>query len=89
MAHAWNACWVHALGGSNPPSSASRSHRPLDETGFLYAHNVYALKRQPRPTPAMGPGRAGPVLLVLGTLLGYTGELGPVVPAVDTVRHKA
>lgn len=22
MAHAWNACWVHALGGSNPPSSA-------------------------------------------------------------------
>lgn len=23
MAHAWNACWVHALGGSNPPSSAT------------------------------------------------------------------
>src|SRR5690606_22130391 len=23
MAHAWKACWVHALGGSNPPSSAS------------------------------------------------------------------
>lgn len=23
MAHAWNACWVQALGGSNPPSSAS------------------------------------------------------------------
>ncbi len=22
MAHAWNACWVNALGGSNPPSSA-------------------------------------------------------------------
>ena len=41
MAHAWNACWVHALGGSNPPSSAtgrppvsSSSH---EETGgFLY-----------------------------------------------------
>lgn len=23
MAHAWKACWVQALGGSNPPSSAS------------------------------------------------------------------
>ena len=22
MAHAWKACWVEALGGSNPPSSA-------------------------------------------------------------------
>lgn len=22
MAHAWKACWVYALGGSNPPSSA-------------------------------------------------------------------
>ncbi|MEY2698053.1 MAG: hypothetical protein RL720_9 [Actinomycetota bacterium] len=22
MAHAWKACWVNALGGSNPPSSA-------------------------------------------------------------------
>src|SRR5450830_525849 len=24
MAHAWKACWVKALGGSNPPSSAER-----------------------------------------------------------------
>ena len=23
MAHAWKACWVKALGGSNPPSSAN------------------------------------------------------------------
>ncbi len=22
MAHAWKACWVYALGGSNPPPSA-------------------------------------------------------------------
>ncbi len=29
MAHAWKACWVQALGGSNPPFSAQdRSHRP-------------------------------------------------------------
>src|SRR3954452_8690022 len=28
MAHAWKACWVKALGGSNPPSSADakRAH---------------------------------------------------------------
>src|SRR6188768_253189 len=26
MAHAWKACWVQALGGSNPPSSASRAN---------------------------------------------------------------
>jgi SAM-dependent methyltransferase len=25
MAHAWKACWVQALGGSNPPSSAGYS----------------------------------------------------------------
>lgn len=24
MAHAWNACWVNALGGSNPPFSAEK-----------------------------------------------------------------
>ncbi|SRR5690625_3103916 len=29
MAHAWKACWVHALGGSNPPSSAGRRARDL------------------------------------------------------------
>src|SRR3954453_4552612 len=27
MAHAWKACWVKALGGSNPPSSAGRRAR--------------------------------------------------------------
>ena len=26
MAHAWKACWVNALGGSNPPSSALLTH---------------------------------------------------------------
>src|SRR5450756_850485 len=29
MAHAWKACWVKALGGSNPPSSAKRWARDL------------------------------------------------------------
>ena len=33
MAHAWKACWVQALGGSNPPfSAAEQSDRELFET---------------------------------------------------------
>ena len=32
MAHAWNACWVHALGGSNPPSSACVMCRDIVHT---------------------------------------------------------
>ena len=34
MAHAWKACWVQALGGSNPPSSAiltSQNAGPPDQ----------------------------------------------------------
>src|SRR5690554_241469 len=34
MAHAWKACWVNALGGSNPPSSASRRARDLQRCGW-------------------------------------------------------
>jgi hypothetical protein len=29
MAHAWNACWVNALGGSNPPFSAGKDPAPV------------------------------------------------------------
>jgi hypothetical protein len=32
MAHAWKACWVKALGGSNPPSSANRAPKHLERT---------------------------------------------------------
>src|SRR5262245_3549713 len=28
MAHAWKACWVHALAGSNPASSATPTAGP-------------------------------------------------------------
>ncbi len=38
MAHAWKACWVNALGGSNPPSSADSS---LDR--------ILVQARQPEP----------------------------------------
>ena len=33
MAHAWKACWVNALGGSNPPSSAGRRAREPQQCG--------------------------------------------------------
>src|SRR5688500_3299948 len=36
MAHAWNACWVNALGGSNPPFSATGNPvLTMSEPGFL------------------------------------------------------
>ena len=35
MAHAWKACWVQALGGSNPPSSATvQSEVEVQQTSF-------------------------------------------------------
>ena len=34
MAHAWKACWVQALGGSNPPSSATGPRDLLRFRGF-------------------------------------------------------
>ena len=35
MAHAWKACWVQALGGSNPPSSATNPGP--SGSGFFHA----------------------------------------------------
>ena len=35
MAHAWKACWVQALGGSNPPSSATGPRDRFRFRGFL------------------------------------------------------
>ena len=40
MAHAWKACWVQALGGSNPPSSATGPRDLLRFRGFF----VFATK---------------------------------------------
>src|ERR1700710_566309 len=33
MAHAWKACWVKALGGSNPPFSARAPNRKCRTRG--------------------------------------------------------
>ena len=70
MAHAWKACWVQALGGSNPPSSATNPGP--SGSGFFYALFTPAfpspglLPRSPltpspafsrrrRPTPSLPP----------------------------------
>ena len=45
MAHAWKACWVQALGGSNPPSSATNPGP--SGSGFF----IYSRFSQPRLTP--------------------------------------
>lgn len=52
MAHAWKACWVQALGGSNPPSSATNPGP--SGSGFFYALPLApgpAFSRRRRPTP--------------------------------------
>src|ERR1700754_842556 len=50
MAHAWKACWVKALGGSNPPSSAPSARSPPDHHRRIRAppsprHPVTELRR--------------------------------------------
>jgi hypothetical protein len=45
MAHAWKACWVKALGGSNPPSSAEISP---------HLHRLHHRHSYTTPQPAAG-----------------------------------
>ena len=56
MAHAWKACWVQALGGSNPPSSATNPG-PSGSGFFLcliYFHFPDpAFSRRRRPTHSL------------------------------------
>src|SRR6478736_4011885 len=65
MAHAWNACWVNALGGSNPPFSAF-GPGPLDRGLFaswssrlvvpgLQAAAFHAAAGPPLARPAASP----------------------------------
>jgi hypothetical protein len=46
MAHAWKACWVKALGGSNPPSSAEISHH-LHRSHHLHHRHSYTARDPP------------------------------------------
>ncbi len=55
MAHAWKACWVQALGGSNPPSSAT-DPEPSGSGFFM----PYLLPLFPAPLFSTTPPRAQP-----------------------------
>src|SRR4051794_29366949 len=57
MAHAWNACWVNALAGSNPASSASadaRTTAPADVRALSFG---------------LGPDRARHPATATGTIV--------------------
>ena len=68
MAHAWKACWVQALGGSNPPSSATGPRDRFRFRGFccllLVAPLVFRASEGPAAVcaggrrPAIGRSRA-------------------------------
>lgn len=56
MAHAWKACWCNSLGGSNPPSSASRT--PLDPRS---SEDRRSLRDSTPPKPRTSVGARGHV----------------------------
>ncbi len=66
MAHAWKACWVQALGGSNPPSSAPVSPGITTIPGFfLFSEPSGRLRAGvPGPAPVGGRRRSGPEALL-------------------------
>ena len=62
MAHAWKACWVQALGGSNPPSSATGPRDLLRFRGFCCLQpRLISSRRESCP-----PRWAGPLCVPVG-----------------------
>ena len=59
MAHAWKACWVQALGGSNPPSSATGPRDLLRFRGFCCLSRRWCSGRR-RARPLCVPLGGGP-----------------------------
>ena len=55
MAHAWKACWVQALGGSNPPSSATGPRDLLRFRGFCCLQPRLISGRRESCPPARSP----------------------------------
>ena len=55
MAHAWKACWVQALGGSNPPSSATGPRDLLRFRGFCCLWRRWCSGRRRARPPARSP----------------------------------
>ena len=56
MAHAWKACWVQALGGSNPPSSATGPRNRPGSGVLLLVPRLISGRRESCP-PASRPRR--------------------------------
>ena len=57
MAHAWKACWVQALGGSNPPSSATGPRDRFRFRGFCRLWPRLISGRRESCPPASRPRR--------------------------------
>ena len=57
MAHAWNACWVHALRGSNPLSSANGKAPDLDDRSGAFAVPPSVIVRMRSPPKGAGRSR--------------------------------
>ena len=80
MAHAWKACWVQALGGSNPPSSATGPRDLLRFRGFCcLSRRVISGRRESCP-PASRPRR----VLLLVVPLVFWAPSGPAAHEIAT-----
>ena len=73
MAHAWKACWVQALGGSNPPSSATGPRDRFRFRGFCCLQPRLISGRRESCPPASRPRR----VLLLVVLLVFWAPEGP------------
>ena len=73
MAHAWKACWVQALGGSNPPSSATGPRDRFRFRGFRCLQPRLISGRRESCPPASRPRR----VLLLVVLLVFWAPEGP------------
>ena len=80
MAHAWKACWVQALGGSNPPSSATGPRDLLRFRGFCCLQPRLISGRRESCPPASRPRR----VLLLVVPLVFRAPSGPAAREIAT-----
>ena len=80
MAHAWKACWVQALGGSNPPSSATGPRDRFRFRGFCCLWRRWCSGRRRARPPARSPHAS----LRLGVVDLEARPCPPVPPAPST-----
>jgi len=62
MAHAWTACWVKALGGSNPPFSAVGTSHDIVETGEEFLSPNTAALNEPCLVEGVGADAHGLII---------------------------